>query len=173
MGHPLFFFTLSFLCFSLVFFLTKTQVSSIVDSTLEFDTTLAMDGKWPAIDISTMTSVPTLASQPKPLTELSRGLCVFLLFFFASVEKPHTHGYLSYIYIYCILRSSFVTFFFIYIYRYHMQVAARETQKSSDLMGSFGLNLYDEGRVEEGRRMKYWSKMEELLLTGSARQRRR
>ena len=54
-----------------------------------------------------------------------------------------------------------------------MQVAARETQKSSDLMGSFGLNLYDEGRVEEGRRMKYWSKMEELLLTGSARQRRR
>ena len=54
-----------------------------------------------------------------------------------------------------------------------MQVAARETQKSSDLMGSFGLNLYDEGRVEEGRRMKYWSKMEELLLTGHARRQRR
>ena len=109
------FFTLSFLCFSLVFFLTKTQVSSIVDSTLEFDTTLAMDGKWPAIDISTMTSVPTLASQPKPLTELSRGLCVFLLLFFASVEKPHTHGYLSYIYI-LYFTVVFRHPFFLYIY---------------------------------------------------------
>ena len=104
-----------FSVFLLFFFLTKTQVSSIVDSTLEFDTTLAMDGKWPAIDISTMTSVPTLASQPKPLTELSRGLCVFLLLFFASVEKPHTHGYLSYIYI-LYFTVVFRHPFFFYIY---------------------------------------------------------
>ena len=73
-----------------LFFLTKnTQVSSIVDSTLEFDTTLAMDGKWPAIDISTMTSVPTLASQPKPLTELSRGLCVLCFFFLSFFLLPY------------------------------------------------------------------------------------
>ena len=105
---------------------TGSTVSSIVDMTLKFDASLAADHKWPAIDIAGIASVPTLASQPKPLAELSRGL-------------------------------------------YHMQVAARETSRQMDTMGEFGLNLYDEGRIEEGKRMKYWSKMEEILLTGEPR----
>jgi len=102
---------------------TGTTVSSIVDMTYTFDSTLAAEQKWPAIDISCGDSHgPTLASQPKALAELSRGL-------------------------------------------YHMQVAAKETSQQMETMGEFGLNLYDEGRIEEGKRMKYWSKMEEMLLT--------
>ena len=102
---------------------TGTTVSSIVDITLQFDSKLASTKKWPAVDMSQISQLPTLACQPKPLTELSRGL-------------------------------------------YHMQVAARETIRQVEVMGEFGLDVYDEGRIEEGRRMKYWTKMEELLLTG-------
>ena len=105
---------------------TGTTVSSIVDLTLTFDAALSADHKWPAIDVSgDAAGRPTLASQPKPLAELSQGL-------------------------------------------YHMQVAARETSQQMETMGEFGLNLYDEGRIEEGKRMKYWGKMEEMLLTGDA-----
>ena len=99
---------------------TGATVSSIVDMTLHFDSKLVAQNKWPAIDLTEMTSVPTLAAQPKLLSTLSGGL-------------------------------------------YHMQVAARETIKQTEVMGEFGMDLYDEGRIEEGRRLKYWDKMEELL----------
>ena len=69
----------------------------IVDMTLHFDSKLVAQNKWPAIDLTEMTSVPTLAAQPKLLSTLSGGLYHMQVAARETIKQTAAARHLSYL----------------------------------------------------------------------------